>query len=607
MSDREPKSICAKWRERIKRALDDEDEWCKAAKQAVKVYEGDSSVKSAFNILNSNVETLAPALYNSTPVPDVRRRFDDGDQVAKHIVDLCERAIIFALDQHDPDSHVRAAIKDALVPGRGVLRIRYEPDMDGDYIRARRCEIERVPWDRFVRGPALAWDDMQWCAVLHDLSHEEVEKLNPKLAKEVGTSEHKENGGPETPKMVGGTVKVFEIWDRQSGVVLFIADNSSIDEPLKETPDPLKLPGFFPFKRPVQALSRVVSLTPVCPYELWKPLIDELDTVTKRISKLTRQLKVRGLIAGEVEDDFKAVQSLEDGQYQKAGSSASFVNGIDKLVAHWPMEPTVLALKQLYEQRESVKQTIYEVTGISDVVRGASVASETATAQQIKSQWGSLRIQQMQAEIQRVIRDLFRDMVAIFQKHYDDATLSRMTGLPATAEQKAIWPAVMQAFRSDALSYRIDVESDSTIRADMTRNQEQMNLFLQATAQFGQAMVPVVQMGPQFLPVVVEVYAAFARKFKLGKQAEDAIDRLTVEVPQMAQQALAAEQQPQDDPKLKQIEAQMRRDDQKHALEMDGIQIKNAAATEDHQRKMQAAAVKSQAQQQRANGNLSLG
>jgi hypothetical protein len=44
---------------------------------------------------------------------------------------------------------------------------------------------------------------------------------------------------------------------------------------------------------------------------------------------------------------------------------------------------------------------IYEVTGISDIVRGQGNAQETATAQEIKSQWGSLRIRKLQKQIER--------------------------------------------------------------------------------------------------------------------------------------------------------------------------------------------------------------
>ena len=50
---------------------------------------------------------------------------------------------------------------------------------------------------------------------------------------------------------------------------------------------------------------------------------------------------------------------------------------------------------------------------------------------------------------------------------------------------------------------------------------------------------------PESMPVMVEIYTSFARKFKLGKQAEDALDGLS----QLTQQAAQQDQkQPKPDP-----------------------------------------------------------
>jgi hypothetical protein len=84
--------------------------------------------------------------------------------------------------------------------------------------------------------------------------------------------------------------------------------------------------------------------------------------------------------------------------------------------------------------------------------------------------------------------------------------------------------------RSDLMRrYRVDIESDSTIRGDLTRNQQVMVQFVQGTAQYAQAMAPLVQMSPELMPAAIQLYAAFTRQFKLGKQAEDELERLIEE------------------------------------------------------------------------------
>jgi hypothetical protein len=73
-----------------------------------------------------------------------------------------------------------------------------------------------------------------------------------------------------------------------------------------------------------------------------------------------------------------------------------------------PIERLVEVAKQLYVARESIKQVIYEITGISDIIRGSSVASETATAQDLKNKWGTVRLRRMQTLVADYARDLFR-------------------------------------------------------------------------------------------------------------------------------------------------------------------------------------------------------
>jgi hypothetical protein len=283
--------------------------------------------------------------------------------------------------------------------------------------------------------------------------------------------------------------------------------------------------------------------------------------------------------------------------------------GIEGGITWWPIDPAVKALKQLVEHRESIKQVIYEITGISDILRGQTDANETATAQNIKQQWGSLRIQNKQVAIQKYARDLFRLKAEIIATKFDWKTIELMTGLSypdqatkaqaqmaaqqAQAAQQPIPEQIQkilekpsreeveQLLRNDATrNFRVDVESDSTIRADMTRNQQNMTLFLQGTAQFAAAMGPIVMTYPTMTPAVLEVYTAFARNFKLGKQAEDALDSV-------ADKAKVASEQPQKPDPARQAEEakaqadinmmnmKMKAEQDKHAMEKEkmGLQL----------------------------------
>jgi hypothetical protein len=273
----------------------------------------------------------------------------------------------------------------------------------------------------------------------------------------------------------------------------------------------------------MQPLRKRNSITPLVPYKVYETQVGELDRVTKRINGLIGQLKVRGLYDKRLGADFERLRECQDGDYVPADDATVFAQGgggLEKAIAHWPLAEIVAALQQLYIQRDQIKQTIYEITGLSDVLRGSTDPNETLGAQQLKAQQGTTRLSQRQRMVAECCRQLLRMKAEIICNHFTPDVLSAMTGIQVT-------PEVMQVLQNDVLrSYRIDIETDSTVRADLGRTQEQMALFLQGTAQYASAMAPIIQLQPNAKAGILEIYAAFARQYKLGKSAEDALDQM---------------------------------------------------------------------------------
>lgn len=596
------------WHKKIKKQLELEKQWRGDAKEAEAIYEAKEKSNNYFNILHSNVETLTPALYNTQPVPDVRRRWGGSDIVAKNVADVSERMISYSLDKYDFDEVATSFIKDGLVAGRGVSRLRYQPELDeaGNIIR-QHTRLEPVAWDRFIIGPAQKWSQVPWIAFIHYLGRKELMKLSPAKGEMVPLNVEEGQDRDEKDlesKGIFKSAKVYEIWDRESKSVIFIADGVN-DFPLSVEPDPLGLAGFFPAPEPFQPLKRLRSTVPICPYQIYKDLIIELNVVTKRIKALVNQLKVRGIYDSKLEAELRLLQDAYDGEYFACKDASQFATGqggLDKAVHHWPMSETIAALAQLYQQREQIKATIYEVTGISDILRGASEAKETATAQRIKTQWGSLRVQTMQGEVARIAKQAFRMKVDIFSNHYSPETISQVTSLP-TEKEEPFWPQVIQTFKSDMASFRVDIETDSTIRADLTRSQESMNQFLQATGAFAQAMGGIVQVAPQVVPAAIEVYTAFARNFKLGKQAEDALDQLQQKAPELMKQAQQGGKEDGKDSRAEQqaqaakMQAEMQGMQAKQQLEQQAMQAKQALEQQKNEYELKCKQIEAQVKQ----------
>lgn len=587
--------IVSAWIEAIDGAGEEEKDWRDKAEEAVKAYRGDDDTSKRFNIYHANTETIVPALYNSTPVPDIRGRFGDDDAASKLTAQILERFISQSVDGYDFDDLMLACVRDMVMVSRGVARVRYTPHFDdAGEVADETVTTEYVPWRSFRRAPGRVWGDVAWIAFEHMLSEGAVGKLIEASGVPLESGRDvpftydasaKQGGDYERREMrFGKRARVWEVWDREKKQVIFFSPEYG-HRPFLVQPDPLGLETFYPIPKPMNALGTTDSLIPVTSLSIYRDLLDELDDVTYRVARLVKQMRPRGGYAAQF-GELEKIAAAGDGELAPLeGMEAAMGTGgdITKLIAWFPLRETANALKELRDQRESIKQSIYEITGISDIVRGASNPNETATAQQLKTQWGSLRVHRMQAEVARFARDIFRIKVQVAAGMLNMETLLRaahMTDIPPAAVRdsarqmvemgkqamaqaqatgqpppfdpqqaaealamagKVAREEVEQILRSNsARAYRIDIESDSTVRGDLSRNQQQQAAFLTSTGHFLQAVGPAVMQGVMPKDVAIEIYAAFARTHKLGRQAEDALDNWAKKAkdgPQGGQQA----------------------------------------------------------------------
>jgi len=546
------------WLSRIKAAEAREKDWMDTAERAENIYlcNNEDGQAPHFNILFSNVETIVPSIYNSTPKPEIRARHGNmEDPLAKQVSDVFERAISAQIDDNRLDVEIEQGAQDAYTAGRDIVRVKFDADemeqpplieqdpMTGEMSIIPQEPIatnetivyENVSWRDYRQGPAKRWRDVPWVAYRHEVSTDEKNRLEDGGMADVYETEREDYEEDQD-------CTIWEVWDKESKRVLYIVAESGRVLDIKD--DPLGLTGFFPQPAPVQPITPTGKMTPVCPYAAYEALAKELDTTTRRISAIVKGLKVRGAIAGDAAD-IQEISAAGDNELVAVGNIEGLVaaGGLSKAIMWWPIDTAIQVLRELYVQRDQTKQAIYEITGISDIVRGQSSASETATAQQIKTQWGSLRIRKMQRGIERQVRDLFVISAEIISMHFSAQTLQQMTGIEITEE-------IQQALDKPLNHYRIDVESDSTVRADLTKSRGEMSEFLQGTAQFFATMQPIVQAAPEAAGPLAKMYAAFAQQFNLGKSAEDALDQFV----KMAEEASKA---PKDEGPPPEVQLQM--------------------------------------------------
>src|SRR5262249_29945533 len=104
--------------------------------------------------------------------------------------------------------------------------------------------------------------------------------------------------------------EVWEIWDKRRKKVIWLAPGTP-GLILDMEDDPYGLPGFFPQPRPIEASTTTDRRPPVCDYRIIRDLYTELDTLTYRISRLLRAIRVGGAYAGSDKDVISKL--LDDG------------------------------------------------------------------------------------------------------------------------------------------------------------------------------------------------------------------------------------------------------------------------------------------------------
>jgi hypothetical protein len=102
--------------------------------------------------------------------------------------------------------------------------------------------------------------------------------------------------------------------------------------------------------------------------------------------------------------------------------------GLEGAISLVEILPIAQALKEAYMAFEQIKGQIYELTGISDIIRGQTQASETATAQKIKNNYASMRLKTYQDEVERFAERLLNLKAQIICKHFDAQTICQISG-----------------------------------------------------------------------------------------------------------------------------------------------------------------------------------
>ena len=640
----QPVKTAAEWLTEIQRSR---DHWKKYRERACKTLEryrdeeervtDDETV--GFNILYSNTETLKPAVYAQAPRPDVRRRFMDKDPVGKAGSEVLQRCLAYSMDCQDIDGVLESVRDDYVLPGFACARVEYRPYITGEKGRESLAYEEVVPryhpWDMFAMSRSRSWQKVWWVAFGERLTKDEATAAFGDKAAELAYGHDNSRSKDDEDD---ATVLVWEVWNKRTRTRFFVAEGAK--DFLKSDPDPLNLEQFFPCPKPLWMLSTTDKLVPIPEYYMYRKLALELDDVTDRIKVLVSALRRRGVYNAAHKDTLSRIaNSATDNHFEPIEDWASFLQNGGLKASMEEQDLSILAetVLRLYDYRDRCLNIIYQVTGIADIIRGASSPSETATAQAIKGKYAGMRIGSKQKAFAKFTRDLLRLMGEVIAERFSPQMLSMQSGVQLpyaqqkqqfqqqqAAAQQAMqqwqqqaqmaqqqgqqpppqpqipqpdeeqveffnlptWEDVLKILRNDKLrGFKIDIETDSTILQDKEVERQQRIELLQAIGGMAQGLIPAVQAQLVTAAAARELITFAVRAFAPGSQVEQELDEMGAKTdPRVAAQQQQLQQQAQElqqrAAKVQQDEAQAK--DAKHQAEMAGMRAQMQKQAADH-------------------------
>lgn len=615
-----------------------------------------------FAMFWANMQVLGPSIYARPPIPVCVPRFNERKPVPTVASEMLERTTTYVFHAEHIDDTMRLLRDDVNASARGVIWVRDDDD------ELKLC-IEHVDRKDFLHEPARNWSEVNWVARRAWLSRDQMRKRFPikdedgsyivdQATYEINKDAKKAHATDDTKK-----AGVWELWHKTEKTVVWVTEG--VDDVLDQSDPYFDLEDFFPCPKPAYATVQRRSLIPVPDFLFYKDQLEEINELTARISALCEALQVKGFYpagSGEIGDAIEAAINNADNHriMVPVSNFTAFGGGGAKDMIVWlPIDMVATTIQQCVEVRKQVIEDVYEITGLSDIMRGQTEASETLGAQKIKTQFGQVRIRDKQSELVRVARDVARIVGEIIAEHYDSDLIQSISQMdierdadiakqikPLTAqvaklkaelaqahadphvqqmaqqqpekaqqvlqqaqghiadlekqinalEAKPTLEKVAKLFRDHKIRpFVLDIETDSTIQPDEDAEKQRRTEFLGALASTLQQLAPLIQETPQAVGFAGAVLKFALAPFRAGRELDQAVDEF---VDQM--QAQPPGQKPNPDA----MSAQ--NDQQRVQIEGQKLQFDQQRAQAEDQRLMTEAQLNAKTQAQKIQSDTEL-
>ncbi len=600
----------------VRRFLDEREG--KNDSQSFEGYLGDTP--SRLNLFHTNVATMQSMLYGSIPKIEASREHQDPDDDVARVASVLYQRILEADVQTSGDDLAtcfRSALQDRLLPGMGVARVRYDYESEKrnvlnpetlettptEFLTDEFCHAEYVHWQDFLWGWARTWAEVPWVGYRAWMTKTEaIARFGQKKAAKLEYKNQMPSGGDTKDEIYDKDqrnnvqkAEIWEFWHKGDKRVYWYS--KGVELILDTVQDPLGLDGFYPSPAPMMANLTTSLFVPRADYVISQDLYNEIDELQSRIATITRAVKVVGvydesaggsvgrMLKEGVENDLIPVENWA--MFAEKG-------GLDGSIDWFPVQEVVGTLMTLVQIQDGKIEQLYQITGMSDILRGGNTDQyAAASTQAIKAKMGSVRVQSLQDQFARFASDLAGLKCEVISKHFSPESIAVQSNAEFMPEfDQPLIPPAMQLMKSPVVKWRIDIRPESIAMVDYAQLKSERTEFLMGIATFIQSAAPMTQSVPGSMPFLLEMLKWGMAGFKGSNYLEGMMDK-AIEMAKQAPPGGGEEEQRQQEQQAEQQRARM-----EHQFEMERIQAKAAADTQVQQTKFEGEIQKAMADHQ---------
>jgi len=399
----------------------------------------ENEVEGAFvNYVWAFAQTFIPAVYWRHPVVYVFPR-READQ---HKARIAQARLRVAFQETNFRRHLMLALQDMLIYGHGWIKLGWYTEVGqvpGSPSKGKLSTVDhelylyhdapyayRVSPERIYVDPdASDYSEVRWIAQEYYRPLEAVRR-DPYLrdTRNVSVVHFRDIRGvtPFQTEAVSETdqyVRIYEIWDREDGVVRILCEGS---DTWNRVIDHWPYPGIygFPFKF-LAVTDAIDSFYPSSPILPWLPLVLELSEFRALRMDHTRRIVSKFMIQeGAMSED-------QVRQFQDPAAEIVFAHDIDRIREFRGLQPD----PNLYAAEEAIKKDIREISGFSELLSGSVPFSRiAATTSALMQRNATLRFDFYAHRVGEFIVECARDLLKIVAQYQSYPQTVRILGEP---------------------------------------------------------------------------------------------------------------------------------------------------------------------------------